>query len=427
MRPHTGSIFRRTLTGKFIRLRDYSWPLITSVIVVGLVDRAPSIVDAHDNAFPTGVHLQLPAGYVAMSPVSRTLDALSLLSVPQTIWLFVGFALVVATSILRGGYAGRRPLLLSLGMLIAGLLASVASIEAAVILLPRPMASLSVADPEILRIDFHSHTNASRDANQRFTAADNREWHRAGGFDVAYISDHVRFGGAADAMRANPQRAGDGLTILSAVEGRYHKIISTVMLGLVAADTAVLDGKGHLLPGTTSMGKGPVTIVAIPNPHIDSVTPASLDSLPHFAAIELVDAAPRGLGQLDSDEPRIRRIAAAQHLILVSSSNNHGWGRTVAAWNLMRIPGWKDLRADSLSTLIEEPFRDRRLDAVTIVKRLRPRTHGLTLPLTLPVAAYQVLAELSLGERGVWLVWIWALFLIASPFRRNRITSYRSA
>ncbi|MEO5902741.1 MAG: hypothetical protein ABIQ55_01885, partial [Gemmatimonadaceae bacterium] len=277
-----------------------------------------------------------------------------------------------------------------------------------------------VADPQTLRIDFHSHTNASRDANQRFTPDDNREWHKAGGFDVAYISDHVRFAGAAAAMQLNPVRAGDSLTVLSAVEGRYHKILSTVMLGLVQADTAVLDAKGHLRAGTPSIGTTPVTIVAIPNGNIDSVTAESIDSLPHFAGIELVDAAPRGLGQLDREEEKIRRIASDRHLMLVSSSNNHGWGRTVAAWNLMTIPGWRTVAPDSLAVLIEKPFRERQTIAVTIVKRLRPRNHGATLPLTLPVVLYQTIGSLTVAERGVWLLWFWTIALIRPLMRRKK-------
>lgn len=362
-----------------------------------------------------------------MSPVSRTLDVLSLLSIPQTVWLFGVVALVVIWRIIATRSDRRRKLWLRLVLGVVGLIAVVAVLEAAVILMPRSMANLRVADRETLRVDFHSHTNDSRDANQRFTPADNREWHQSGGFDVAYISDHITFGGAAEAMRSNPAKAGGGLTILSAVEGRYHKILSTIMLGLTQADTTVLDGKGHLLPGTPSIGQVPVTIVAIPNGNIDSVTTESLDSLPRFAGMELVDAAPRGFGQLDREENKIRGIASNGHLTLVSASNNHGWGRAVAAWSLMTIPGWRDASPDSLAKLIEKPFRDRQTGAVTIVKRLRPRTHGLLLPLTLPIAFYQTLGSLTIAERGVWLVWIWTLALIVPLVRRRKGSVSRSA
>jgi hypothetical protein len=407
---------------KSIKLRKYFWPLILSACVIGLAGRADPIVDSRGKPLQWDVHLHLTAGYVAMSPLSRTLDLLTLLSIPQTVWLFVVAAIIVAGVVACRAHAGPAR---AKGAAIAlvCVVASVAVLEGAVIILPRPMASLQATGPDIVRIDFHSHTNASKDANKHFTPDDNRAWHIDGGFDVAYISDHVTFNGVAEAMRKNPDVAGHGLVVLSAVEGRYHRILSTIMLGLVAHDSALLDGKGHLLPGTPASGSEPVTIVAIPNGNIDSVTAQSLDSLPHFAGMELVDAAPRGLGQLDREEAKIRRIATDRHLILVASSNNHGWGRTVAAWNLMTIRDWRTLTPALLEKEIERPFRDHRISSVTIVKRLRPRTHGIWLPLTLPVAAYQTVSSLSPAERGVWLIWIWAAVTILALASRKRVSS----
>ncbi len=409
-----------TPTGRAVRARKYLWPLICSAAVIGLLNRGTSIVDSHDAAVPSGVTLSLPTGYVAMSPLSRLMDALSLLSVPQTLWLFGTAALLAIIAVFFAPRGSRQSIPRRLSTRVVCVLIVIASLEAATILLPRPMAKLTVADPQTLVVDFHSHTNASHDANRRFTPDDNRKWHSSGGFGAAYITDHVRFGGAALAMTKNPATAGDGFTTLSGVEGRYHRILSTVMLGLTEADTSILDDKGHLEEGIPVSGRPPVTIVAIPNGNIDSVTAASVDSLPHFAGIELVDGAPRGLGQLDREEAKIRAIASAQHLLLVSSSNNHGWGRTVAAWNLMSIPGWRNLSADSLAPSIERPFRERTLDAIVIIKRVRPRVYGAAVPLVLPVLTYQVLAALTLGERAVWLLWIWSAAIALALIRRSR-------
>jgi hypothetical protein len=397
--------------------REIAWPVGLSLVIIALTGRASSIVDSRDGALPAGFSLRLPAGYVATSPLSRTLDLMTLMSIQQSVF-FVTTIVVIALCFTRAGRSGSLSWR-SLGLRGAVGLSIAALLQLAAIIAPRPMAFLHVDDPQTVRIDFHSHTNASRDANRKFSPADNREWHKSGGFDVAYISDHVRFGGAADAMRSNPQLAGDSLVVLSAVEGRYHKILSNIMLGLTARDSAAIDRKGHLLTDSVFDGRGPVTIVAIPNGNIDSVTTESLDSVPHFAAMELVDAAPRGLAQLDSDERRIRRIAARNHLTLVASSNNHGWGRTVAAWSLMSIPEWKKLSPDSLAMLIEKPLRERNTSAVTIVKRLRPRTHGLSLPLTFPIGILQIIASLTLPERLVWLLWILAIALFRRRLRAN--------
>lgn len=386
--------------------------LIVALAVGGQLD---SVVNSSDGLVPIGVRLELPPAYVTTSPISRTLDLLSLLSIPQTVWL-----LCVAAALVLAFVAAGTPRERLRGRLLRTLLfvvATMAVMEALVILLPRPMARLTVSDADVVRVDFHSHTKASHDAYQRFTSERNREWHQSGGFDIAFITDHVKWWGAMEARPLNPLRAGDRVSLLTAVEGHYKKV-STVMLGLTRQDTAILTGWGELEHGKPSIGRQPVTIIALPG-KIASVAAAAADTFPEFTGLELIDAAPRGLGQLDNQEDSIRAIAGRRTLILVASSNNHGWGRTVVAWNLVKIPGWRSLSPDSVGRLIETPFRTRDTSAVKIIKRLRPRTHGLTLPLTLPVAVYQTFGSLTVTERGVWIVWIWITTMVVVLRRRS--------
>ncbi len=394
--------------------------MLLSLTVVLAGGRASPIADSRDQAPPVGVSLELPVAYVATSPLSRVLDTLTLLSNPQTAAFLITIVVIVLLTLVvtRSRSTRRRWVRLLIGF--GCVCVALTILEAMVILMPRPMARLTVADPDVVVVDFHAHTRASEDANQRFTARDRRNWHRDGGFNIGYITDHVRFGGAVEAARDNPARAGDGVSELSAVEGRYHRIMSTIMLGLTVADTILLDKRGHLLLGTPSSGRAPVTIVALPNRNLDSIAVKPEDSIPIFTGLELIDAAPRGLGQLDREEEKIRSIASSLQLLLVSASNNHGYGRAVASWNLMTIPGWRDLSPDSVGRLIEQPFRERQLDAVTIVKRLRPRTHGLGVILTFPVALWNMIASLTLAERVVWLSWIWATWVIGGMLRSQR-------
>jgi hypothetical protein len=270
------------------------------------------------------------------------------------------------------------------------------------------MASLTAADPEIVRVDFHSHTGASHDVRKSFGAEDNREWHRAGGFDVAYITDHVKFSGAEAALARNPRIAGEGVSLVTGMEGRYHRIMSTVVLGITALDSALLDKRGNILPGRFRSPRAPVTIIAIPNRNLDSLSARVRDSivaLPNLAGIELVDAAPRGLAQLDRDEGRIRTLATDLGLALVAGSNNHGYGRTVAAWNLIRVPGWRSLPPETVAAAIEDQLRTNR-ESVRIVHRNRPSATGFRIALTLPAVAGKVLGGLTRAERISWMFWI---------------------
>ena len=401
-------------------IRRWISPILMSLAVVASWGARTSLVTADDRSVSAGVGLDLPLSYVLTSPLSRLLDLLTLLSVPQTIAFFMIAAFLILTWVwVRRSRSSRRGwvrILLALGSILAG----AALLEAAVAFAPRPMARISVSDPNVVVVDFHSHTKASRDANQRFTAEDRREWHRDGGFNIGYITDHVRFWAAVEAQHRNPLRAGLGVSELVAVEGRYHRIISTIMLGITQADSALLDNRGRLLPGTTVSGRPPVTIVTLPNRNLDSVTVESLDSIPNFAAIELVDAAPRGLGQLDKDEEKVRRMSDKLRLVMVAASNNHGYGRTVAAWNLLTINGWRELPPDSVGRMIEDSLRARSMTSVTIVKRLRPRTHGPAIAFTLPVGIFQTLSTLTTAERVAWIVWTWGIAIIVSATRQKR-------
>ncbi len=399
-------------------LRRYWLPLILSAGVIGLTGRVPAVQDASTHSAVSGATLELPFSYILASPLARTLDALTLLSNPQSIATLASIALLVIVWLAsRRTRKNARWWITRTVVLIAIL----GMTEGAVAFLPRPMAKLVVTDPNIVVVDFHSHTGASHDVRKSFTVQDNRDWHAAGGFNAAWVTDHVKFDGAVAGRAKNPARAGDGMSILTGVEGRYHRIMSTIMLGLDERDTALLNKRGNLLPGQTARAHGPLTIVALPNRNLDSITVASLDSLPHFAAIELIDAAPRGLGQFDSEELRVRDLAERLRLTLVAASNNHGFGRAVAAWNLVSLPGWRDLTVDQLAASIEDQIRQ---TSPQIVLRTRPGTYAASVAFTLPVIIYQTVGSLTLAERVSWLVWIWVIVLISALIRpRQRITA----
>lgn len=394
-------------------LRRYWLPLALTAGTIGLIGRVPAVRDASTSRAPSGAEIDLPLSYVVTSPFSRTLDAFTLLSTAQSVAALLTLAImVVAWFALSHRKRGARAwLTISIAIVIGA-----GAFLGAVALLPRPMAALRVNDPNTIVVDFHSHTGTSHDVRKSFSAEDNREWHRSGGFDAAWITDHVKFDAAVAARSRNPRQAGDGVSLLTGVEGRYHRIMSTIMLGLDERDTALLNKRGNLLAGLPASGRAPYTIVALPNRNLDSVTAESLDSLPRFAAIELIDAAPRGLAQFDREENRIRRIAAARGLTLVAASNNHGYGRAVAAWNLVSLPGWQELSPERLAVSIEDQLRR---SPPSIMMRTRPRTRDALVVFTLPVIVYQILGSLTVAERLSWLVWMWGIaLLIASRSRR---------
>jgi hypothetical protein len=386
-----------------------------------------SVLDASGMKAPADARLELPVAYVLSSPLSRMLDAVSLLSVPQDISLAATLIVIVVLWRLTVSGTGWRSIAQAarsaglVVLLVGGLILTA-------IAAPRPMASLSVFDPRIVRVDFHSHTNSSHDGRSGFTAERNRAWHRDGGFDAAYVSDHrglwgadTAFAGAAAGETGNTTRSGDRTVLLTAIEAR-HLGIFIVTLGMTAADSGLIDRDWHLVPGGLRSGRLPASIAVLPGPLVD-VTARARDEPPHLVAIELVNGAPRGLGQLDKEEPEIRKRASELNLAMVASTNAHGWGRTVPGWSLVEIDGWRSLSPDSLGVLIEHTLRNGRTAAVQVVQRVRPRTHGVTLALTVPVLALQTLTTLTFPERLAWLGWIWVVVLLRAVIPTWRPTA----
>jgi predicted metal-dependent phosphoesterase TrpH len=291
------------------------------------------------------------------------------------------------------------------------------------------MVALVARDPDVLRVHFHAHTASSHDCRRSFDAERVREWHRSGGFDVAFITDHGTWAGAELGVRGNPGREGDGTVLLSAVEawsGGEHLNV----LGATAADSLFLlpdeqIDETAVARAVAAGRRSPVMIGTMPG-ILDTLALGAGGGFPDRAlhrvvAIELSDAAPRGLEQSDSTRERVLRIADSLDLALVAGSDNHGWGRTAAAWSLVTIPGWRDMTPDSLGRAIEARIHDERRGAVRVVERGRPQTiRGAVALLNGPVVVWHLFASLAPADRLSWLAWTGGLALAWRAVRRRR-------
>jgi hypothetical protein len=384
--------------------------LLSAAILVGAIFSRSSLRDAVSGATPAGAELIVSPAYVLLSPMSRALDTIGLLSTGQHIALGV-------TVILVGILVARRRGVVSGAIGLALLLV----LYACAVALPRPMAAIAVTDSSVVVVDFHSHTNSSGDARSGFSPEANREWHKRAGFDAAYISDHRSFSGAESARSRNPARAGEGTVLLSAYEGRYMGTFE-IFLSLSRVDSArLLNRRRWLVEGRLSSGdRLPASVVALPSPLAD-VQPITHDGAPYIAAIEISDGSPKGFAQSDREHAVIIRRADSLGIALVSGSNNHGWGRVVPAWTLVKIPRWRGLSPDSLGAAIEGALRSAPRD-IKVVERRRPTLSSPgSLALTVPVVAAQLFSTLTNAERIVWLIWIWALWLFLNSLGQRRI------
>jgi hypothetical protein len=400
-------------------------------------ERAP-VVSALTGAPVEGVALEHSFGYLVLAPVFGAMDYLTVLTVPQHVSWLVGLFLAFGAwrLVRRRAKRGWAKRVLIEGGALVGFVVALAAFIAAGALAYRPMARLVVDDPDIVVVDFHSHTRASHDGRWDFTAERNRSWHRGVGTHVAFIADHDSVAPVLRAMTRNPRRAGDGTVVLPAREFVYAGQ-HVVALGTVDPRTATdawrpdpgAPPAPHAVGGDDAGRRWcdgwPVLIQTIPNDLGRVPVPFCGPDGAGVEAIELLDGDPRGLLQSDVERERILAIADSLGLALVSASNLHGWGAAAASWNLLRIPGWRDMTPEAVGARIESMLRFGGPDAVEVVAYRRPsmadgaRMAALGATVSLPV---HFAAQRSRAERVSWLVWMALALAGARVLERRRGT-----
>ena len=405
------------------------WAVILSLLVLVSADFA---VDPIRNASTfqrvPDVHLVLSTGYLLLAPICSVLDTLSLMSVRQHIAILLTLvALFAACRAWRGLRHGTGPLReLKAAALALGGLVLVYAVGA---LVPRPMAALSVDTPfndAVLVADFHSHTKFSHDGAPWFSPEANRRWHRNAGFDVAYITDHRTVQGAEDGIANNPPVAGEGTMILQGLEvvwrGAHVNLLGAERRYRGLTDPALRDLDDTSLALASAIPNSePIVVYTFPD-LMRNLHPAHGPGTPGARAIEIIDASPRGLGDVRRLRTVISYVADTFNLALVAGSDNHGWGFTAAGWTLVSLPGWRGMSTDSLAAAIDDVIRTRGFEGTTVVERRVANTRGFTWRLiaTAPLVVSRMFTMLTNDERVSWLLWIWAIALAPVAWRRRR-------
>ena len=393
------------------------------VVVGGLV--GPSALATPTGAVPTDVRLQVGWGYVLMAPLTTVLDTLSVLTLGQHYaFLATLIAIFMVWRLVRR--RKQRGLLrrigIELGVAAASLLGLLAFYGYGA-LAPRPMAGIEPDHVDDVVVDVHSHTKYSHDAWQVVDAEDRRAWHAAAGFDAAYVTDHRTWQGWLDAVPNNPARAGDGTSLLPGLEIAWVEWYANA-LGPPERYEGAVDGNYLIVDSMYArLERGeprPTLVLTIPE-DLEGAPASTGDSI-GFVGIEVSDASPKGLRQSRRDRALILAMVDSLNLAPVAATNNHGWGRTAAAWTLMRIPGWEELTPGELSTAIEDRLHRERKHASRVIERRSPWL-GESIPalaLTTPAITWQLFGGLGFASRVSWLLWAWAVALLLAGVRRRR-------
>jgi len=406
------------------RVGRYRWPLlITFAVGVTAVFSLSPLVDVVQPNSPAAATLRTPFLYDLLAPASNILDTLTLLTPAQYLATFAFcVAAFFAPGIVRDlrrprGFSGLSTIVSCLRFL-----GGTVAIVGIMIVAWRPMAALRLHDPDLIAVDFHSHTSASHDGRPDFDTEKNREWHQSSGFNAAYITDHRTFAGALDAAERNPRVAGDGVTLLPGVElrdGDEHPILLGANPSRTRLASADLEGAKVVTDGGPVP---PILLLTIPG-NIVQVPPSEYTGPIRLAGIEISDGSPRGMAQTARYKKNILALADKLHLAPVAGSDNHGWGRTAPAWSVLRIPGWRRMNPASLDVAIRRTILARNPGTTEVIARrtVGPPSGRVEAALGGVAAGALMFRTMNLRDRLSWILWSWSAALLSLVrARRNR-------
>lgn len=393
-----------------------------AVVIAGWFPVAP-VRDAATLQDVPEVSLVRPTAYVDFAPFSDVLDTITLLSERQHIAVLLGLAAVWALwrfarpGGMRQGWRG------NLGSF-AALVTSITVVYAAAAFLPRPVAHLASLDPDVLRIDFHSHTQASKDARRSFSIESNRAWHHAGGYDVAYVTDHDTFAGAEQGLANDPPTGNDGTVLLPGIEvswqGEHVGVLGDEQISrcVLSANLHDMDPQDPV-PASCRSVRAPFVVWNHPRDPQLAKLPFANGTV---RAIEVANGALHGMDLIRTKRQQIVALAQQHGLALLSGTDIHGWGAAAPNWTLLRLEGWRRFDRDELAARIEQALRVGGFRATRVVERATadPGTSATALSLSVVLVPWRMLTALSMDERKMWLLWTWGIAIVVWQVRRRR-------
>jgi hypothetical protein len=407
-----------------LRRLPFAAILLSLSLLAARVLRVPSLADPTGNTLPAGVHLEFPALNLLFSPLFDLWDNVSMLSMSRLTGFTAGMALTYLLVRLAAAIRRRKKdpdagppigLIREAGLLLVAVLLFFGFVAGGM-LWHRPMASLAGAPREMMVVDFHSHTNASHDVQgslmKGFDAEANRRWHARSGFDAAFITDHNTIDGFP------AQWASTGGTLLcpgiEVSAWRAHIILPGASAAVDRSPYSdSLEGVLRLLQESESKF-GAVSIASLPEyernhwANLEALVAAGIDGF------EIVNASPKANEFTLAHRDSVIATARKHDLLLVAVTDGHGWGATVLAWNLVRVPGWSANGEDACGRLLAS-LKNGGAATVQIAERHHLRAESrwpwILTPFGVVWETWRALSPLQVLS---WLIWIWTVGLLAA-------------
>lgn len=384
---------------------------------------AAALSDPAGGALPAGLHLAFPLLNILLAPLFDLWDGVTLLAMPRLHAFLVGGVAAIAAASLLGARTGRSVRWLAATKYLALGLAFLALFVLVGIAWRRPMAHLAGVPTDRWVVDLHSHTSLSRDAKsflQRdFDLEASRAWHRRGGYDAFFVTDHDRgglppFGGSA----ARPVNCpGEELSLWRAhivVLGTFDSIPRSLYV-----DSA--PGIARLLGESTTRWGG-VTLASIPEYDENHFADLPAWMAAGLDGFEVSNAAPKANAQPLPHRDSVIALARANGRWLAGVSDQHGMGATAQAWTLVpRFGGHiPDLMVAHQCREILEVLETRGFDATQVIERHRLRIDPpWPLWATLVAVPWEGWRAAGMAQLLSWLAWTWGIAGVTMLRRRR--------
>jgi hypothetical protein len=373
----------------------------TALILLARLFPRPVLLDAATGGAAEGFRLALPASHVLLTPLA-TLGDLAACSSAWQIPSLAAWTLLAAAALAWGQRRGRPARLLAacgaaLGALAWG------------VLWPRAPARIEAADPELMAVDFHSHTSSSHDGRRWFTPYANLAWHARAGFGAAFVTDHNRDDGAARARALGDAAGAAGFWGEELSLHGAHVLLYGAARAADPGRFVGLDGLERFLRESRRAGS-----LAVPSlPEYYAHHAQRVEALADWGAagFEVVAASPRGLAVPQGFRARVVELCRRRGLFLTTGSDNHGYGSTSCASSFLRLPGWRALPAAEREAAALRLLRRGGFEAARVVARARCLEQPESAPrrwLDAPLAAWAAARSWTAAQALLAALWAWA-------------------
>lgn len=373
--------------------------------------------DARDHSRLTGMRLE-PSGWSSLiEPWAAPVHILSgapdfrVASVVALIWLVLGVASWRLGSDLRRRTV-KSPWLCALRAVGTGVAAGVVLVMWLVcgVMVRLPGWRLVVDDAKTLIADLQSHTFSSHDGLA--SEPENLAWHTAAGFNVVALSEHEHVATTTGADVAGRAASAPRPAVILGTELSWKQTGALLLgLGLQPDYQCPTNSRDPTFPARYAsyvheQHRGAVIVLAF-KLRLEDVIPFA------DGGVDAFEIANSGHPRIPLEvRNRLLEVARERGLVLLASSDWHGWGGVARTWTVIRAPEGVPTSPDKVAELVVKKLRDRdTADFIPVVAGYLGSPSPLRAVFSPVIEPLRYAAELSLARVISW--WVWAALVMA--------------